>query len=309
MSRRGWLLFVAMGVIWGIPYLLIKVAVDALTPASLVFLRTAIAALILLPIALARGQVRPLLPYWRPLLMFTIAELAVPWLLLSSAERRLSSSLSGLLIAAVPLVGALLGWVTGDERLGGRRLIGLGVGLAGVALLVGLDLGSGDVPALLQLAVVAIGYAVGPFILARYLTGRPGLGVISVALTLTALGYLPVGVAQLPGHWPAGKVVGAVLALAVVCTAIAFLIFFALIDEVGPVRATVITYLNPAVAIALGVLLLNEPFTVGIAAGFGLVIAGSILATRRNAAAATKAEDPVVAVAAPAAPLAGGAGE
>ncbi len=284
MSRRGWLLFLAMGVIWGIPYLLIKVAVDVLTPASLVFLRTGLAALLLVPIALGRGQLRPLLPHWRPLLIFSVVELAIPWLLLSNAERRLSSSLSGLLIAAVPLVGALLGWLTGGERLGPRRLIGLGVGLLGVAALVGLDLGGGDIPALLQMAVVAIGYAVGPFVLARYLTGLPSLGVIATSLAITALGYLPVGVAQLPDRWPAAKVIAAVAVLAVVCTAVAFLVFFALIEEVGPVRATVITYVNPAVAVALGVLLLHEPLTIGIGAGFALVLSGSILATQRKPA-------------------------
>lgn len=292
MSRRGWVLFVAMGLIWGVPYLLIKIAVDALTPASLVFLRAAVAALILLPLALARGQMRGLLAYWRPLLLFTLAELAAPWLLLSSAERRLTSSLSGLLLAAVPLVGALLGWVTGGEKLGLRRLAGLGIGLSGVAALVGLDLGSGDVPALLQMAVVAIGYAVGPFVLTRYLAGAPGLGVIAGSLTLTALGYLPVGVAQLPAHWPSPNVIGAVLVLAALCTAVAFLVFFALIEEVGPVRATVITYINPAVAVALGVVLLGEPLTIGIGVGFALVLSGSVLATWRSATPARLPAEP-----------------
>src|SRR4051794_9134307 len=166
MSRRGWLLFATMGLIWGVPYLLIKVAVGSMPPASLVFYRTAIAALLLVPVAAARGQLRPLLPKWRPLLAYTVAELAIPWLLLSNAERRLSSSLSGLLIAAVPLVGAVLGWATGGERLGPRRIAGLLIGLAGVAALVGLDLGAGDASALVQMAIVAVGYAVGPWILA-----------------------------------------------------------------------------------------------------------------------------------------------
>jgi drug/metabolite transporter (DMT)-like permease len=284
MSRRGWLLFLAMGVIWGVPYLMIKVAVGALTPASLVFWRTVIAALLLVPIAAARGQLRPLLPRWRPLLIYTVAELAIPWLLLSSAEQRLSSSLTGLLIAAVPLVGAVLGWISGSDRLGPRRLLGLLVGLGGVASLVGLDLGGGDVPALIEICVVAIGYAVGPFVLARYLSGAPRLGVVAASLGLTGLGYLPAGIVQLPAHWPSWRVIGSVVGLAVLCTAIAFLLFFALIDEVGPVRATVITYINPAVAVALGVLLLGEPFTVGIAIGFALVLAGSVLATQRSTA-------------------------
>ncbi|MFC7484418.1 DMT family transporter [Luedemannella flava] len=132
MSRRGWLLFVTMGVIWGVPYLLIKVAVDELTPATLVFARTALAGLLLVPLAAARGQLRPLLPVWRPVLAYTLVEVTVPWVFLNTAEQRLSSSLAGLLIAGVPLVGAVLAAVTGTERLGPLRIVGLFVGLAGV---------------------------------------------------------------------------------------------------------------------------------------------------------------------------------
>jgi drug/metabolite transporter (DMT)-like permease len=294
MSRRGWMLFLAMGVIWGVPYLLIKVAVDGLTPASLVLVRTSAAALILLPLTLARGDLRPVMRRWRPVLAFTLTELAVPWFLLSNAERQLSSSLSGLLIAAVPLIGALLGWATDGERLGARRIFGLAIGIGGVAVLVGLHLGGSDISALIQVAVVALGYSIGPFILERYLTDVPDLGVITAALTLTALAYLPVGIAQLPAHWPSAKVIASVLTLAVLCTAIAFLVFFKLIDEVGPVRSTVITYVNPAVAVTLGVILLGEPLTIGISVGFALVIAGSVLATRRSlpAAAPTPARAP-----------------
>jgi drug/metabolite transporter (DMT)-like permease len=282
MSRRGWLLFLTMGAIWGVPYMLIKVAVEHITPASLVFLRCAIGALLLVPIAAALGHLRAVLPRWRPLLVFAAVEVAAPWLLLSAAEQRLSSSLSGLLTAAVPLVGALLGWITRTDRLGPRRLAGLVVGLAGVAALVGLDLGSGDLMALLQMAGVIVGYALGPFVLARYLSGVPGLGVVAAALAVTSVAYLPVAATQLPRAWPPANVVVAVTVLGVLCTAVAFLFFFALIDEVGPVRATVITYLNPAVAVALGVAFLGEPFTAGIAVGFILVLAGSVLATRRN---------------------------
>jgi drug/metabolite transporter (DMT)-like permease len=281
VSKRGWLLFAAMSVIWGVPYLFIKVAVGVLTPSSLVLCRTGLAALILLPIAAARGELRPLLKHWKPLLAFTVSELAVPWLLLSEAETHLSSSLTGLLIAAVPLVGAILGWVTRTDRLDARRLAGLGVGLAGVVALAGLDLGRGNAVALVELAVVAIGYALGPFILAHGLSGAPRIGVTAAALTLTALIYLPVGVAQLPHSWPKASVLASVAVLALLCTAIAFLLFYALIDEVGPVRSTVITYVNPAVAVVLGVLFLHEALTWSIAAGFALILAGSVLATRR----------------------------
>jgi drug/metabolite transporter (DMT)-like permease len=276
-----------MCVIWGIPYLLIKVAVGEFTPATLVLLRTGVATVLLLPLAAARGELRVLLPRWKPLVAYTVAELAVPWLLLSSAEQRLTSSLSGLLVAAVPLVGAVLARIVGgQERLGARRLLGLLVGLAGVAALVGGNVGKGNLVAFAEVGVVVIGYAVGPFILTRGLADQPGLGVVAVSLALTAVLYLPVGAAQLPARWPSGPVIASVLVLAVLCTAVAFLVFFALIDEVGPVRATVITYVNPAVAVALGVAFLGEAFTTGIAAGFVLVLLGSVLATGRSPARA-----------------------
>jgi drug/metabolite transporter (DMT)-like permease len=296
VSRRGWILFAAMCVIWGIPYLLIKVGVGALTPASLVLVRTGLATVLLLPVAAARGELRVLLPRWKPLLAYTIAELAVPWLCLSSAEQRLSSSLAGLLVAAVPLVGAVLARVAGGaERLGVRRLIGLLVGLGGVAALVWGDFGGGNAVAFGEMAIVVIGYALGPLILSRSLSDLPGLGVVAVSLAVTAVLYLPVGVAQLPARWPSGRVLAAILVLAVVCTAIAFLVFFALIDEVGPVRATVITYVNPAVAVALGVVFLDEPFTVRIAVAFVLILAGSVLATGRSRSVAAGVPDPQVA--------------
>jgi drug/metabolite transporter (DMT)-like permease len=300
MSRRGWLLFAAMCVIWGIPYLLIKVAVGVLTPSSLVLLRTGIAALLLLPIAAFRGELRVLLPHWKPLLAYTAAELAVPWLLLSSAEQRLSSGLAGLLVAAVPLAGAVLARLAGShERLGARRLTGLLVGLAGVGALVGDTVRGGNVLAMVEIAVVVVGYAVGPFILARHLSDLPGLAVVAASLGLTAVAYAPVGILQLPGYWPGAPVVWSVVVLAVLCTAVAFLLFFALIDETGPVRATVITYVNPAVAVGLGVVFLGEPFTLSIAAGFVLILAGSVMATTRARAAFPSADEAEPVAAAP----------
>jgi drug/metabolite transporter (DMT)-like permease len=291
VSRRGWLLFLTMGVIWGVPYLFIKLAVEHVPPPSLVFLRTGLGALILVPLAAARGQLRPLLPAWKPVLAYTAVEVAVPWLLLNHAETRLSSSLAGLLLAAVPLVGALLGWFTRTDRLDWRRVLGLAVGIGGVAALVGLDLGTGDIWALLEMFGTAVGYALGPFILARYLSQLPGLGVVAASLLLTAIVYAVPAAFQLPGlRMPASavfQVAGSVVVLAVVCTVIAFLTFLKLIEEVGPARATVITYLNPAVAVGLGVVFLGEPFTAGIAVGFVLVLLGSALATRRSRPAAT----------------------
>jgi len=288
MSRRGWVLFLAMGVIWGVPYLLIKVAVEEITPATLVLARTAMAGLLLLPLALARGHLRALLPFWIPIAAFAAVEICVPWLLLGVAEQRLSSSLTGLLIAAVPLVGFLLAWSGGarltgsDEVLDPRRAVGLLVGLGGVGELVGFEVGSGDLGAVLALAAVVVCYAVGPMILTRYLSHLPGLEVITVSLLLTALVYLPFGLAQAPEQWPSAEATWSVVGLAVICTALAFVVFFALIAEVGPTRSTVITYLNPAVALLLGVAVLDETFSVATAVGFALILVGSVLATRSS---------------------------
>jgi drug/metabolite transporter (DMT)-like permease len=283
VSRRGWILFAAMGVIWGIPYLLIKVAVDEVAPSTLVLARTTIAALLLMPVALARGQVRALLPRWKPLVLFAVVEICVPWLMLGLAEQQISSSLTGLLVAAVPLVGALLAhYGPAGDALDRRRVAGLLLGLAGVAALVGFEVQVDDVRAVFAIGVVAIAYAVGPLILSRHLADLPGTGVMAFSLLLSAVVYLPAGVAQAPHHWPSGKVVAAIVALAVVCTAIAFLVFFELIAEVGPARATVITYVNPAVALLLGVVVLDESFTVATGVGFGLILLGSVLATARD---------------------------
>jgi drug/metabolite transporter (DMT)-like permease len=283
VSRRGWILFAAMAVIWGIPYLLIKVAVDEIAPSTLVLARTALATVLLLPIALVRGQIRPLLPRWKPLLAYTAVEICGPWLLLGFAEQRLSSSLTGLLVAGVPLVGALLARFGPDrERLGRRRLAGLLVGVAGVAALVGFEVGAGDVRAIVAVAFVVIGYALGPAILARTLSDLPSMGVVAASLAISAVVYLPAGIAQAPSAWPSGPAVLAVLGLAVICTALAFLVFFRLIAEVGAARSTVITYVNPAVAVLLGVLVLDESFTAATGIGFALILAGSVLATSRR---------------------------
>jgi drug/metabolite transporter (DMT)-like permease len=275
-----------MCVIWGIPYLMIRVAVRELTPATLVFGRTTVAALILLPVAARRRELAALRAYWAPVLGFAAIEIAIPWLLLARAEQHLTSSLTGLLIAAVPLVGAAITTVTGDDdRLSRRRLGGLLLGIAGVAAIVGLDARGTSAFAVTEIGIVAICYAIGPIILTRWLSDLPSLGVIAASLTVCAIGYAPFAATELPSSLPSGRVLFSVAGLAVICTAIAFLIFFELIAEVGPVRATVITYVNPAVAALLGVTILSESFTAGMGLGFALVLAGSVLATQRRVSA------------------------
>jgi drug/metabolite transporter (DMT)-like permease len=281
MTRRGWLLFAAMCVIWGIPYLLIKVAVEDISPALLVLARTGIGAVLLLPIAAFRNELRPLRRHWGLLVAFAAIEIAVPWFLLGSAETHLSSSLTGLLIAAVPLVATAIAVSTGGrDRLSFQTAFGLLLGIAGVAAIVGLNLEGASFLPLVEVALVAVCYAVGPAILQRWLSELPALGVIAASLAVTAVAYVPIVAFDLPDRTPSANAIGAVLGLAVVCTAIAFLLFFALIAEIGPVRATVITYVNPAVAGVLGVAILGEDLTAGMGVGFVLVLAGSVLATR-----------------------------
>jgi drug/metabolite transporter (DMT)-like permease len=274
------LLFAAMCVIWGIPYLMIRVAVRELAPVTMVFLRTGIAAALLLPLAARRRELRPLLARWRPLLAYTAVEVALPWLLLGRAETKLTSSLTGLLLAVVPLVGALIVTLSAERaRLGGRRWLGLLVGIVGVGGIVGLDIGQINLVALGEVGLVAVCYAVGPLIVARRMSGLPALGIVAASLGLTGIVYAPLAAFNVPSTFPSAHVVESIVGLAVVCSAAAFLIFFALIKEVGPLRATVITYINPAVAAVLGVTLLDEHLTVAMVVGFALVLAGCILAT------------------------------
>ena len=292
MSRRGLLLFAAMCVIWGIPYLLIRVAVRDLSPAALVLSRTMIAAVILLPLAARRDELRPLVRHWRPLVVFAVIEIAIPWVMLGTAEQHLSSSLTGLLIAATPLVAVVVAATAHDrEHLTGARAAGLLLGVLGVAAIVGVNLDGASVAPLVEVGVVAVCYAVGPLILQRSLAHLPSMGVIAASLALTALVYVPIAAFSVPTEMPSAAVVGAVVGLAVVCTALAFVVFFALIGEIGAVRATVITYVNPAVAAILGVVVLGEHLTLGVMLGFGLVLAGSVLATR--ARTPSRALDPV----------------
>jgi len=281
MTRRGLVLFALMSIIWGIPYLFIRVVVAEVSPSFLVLARTALATAILLPIALVRIDLRPILARWRWVVALAGIEIALPWVMLGSAEQHLTSSLTGLLVAGVPLVGTVFALATGgSDRIGRARWLGLLIGLLGVSAIVGSDIGSSDVTAFLEVAVVVVCYAIGPAILSRRLGGLPSIGVMALSLALSALVYIPIAAVQWPATVPSANVVGSIVMLAVLCTAAAFLIFAALIDEIGPVRATVITYVNPAVAAVLGVLVLKETLTVPMGVGFALVILGSALATR-----------------------------
>jgi drug/metabolite transporter (DMT)-like permease len=277
-------LFAAMSVIWGIPYLLIKVAVGGVPVPVLVLARVAVGGALLLPVALRRRQLGLLRGRWGWLVAFALAEMIVPWALLSEAERKLTSSMSGLLIASVPIIVVVLGRLTGGtEQLSALRWAGLLVGLGGVALLVGPDSSGGDALSVVEVLLVAVCYSIGPLIAARKLGDLPPLPMTAACLGFAAVVYAPAAALTWPGSLPSVRVLAALAGLAVICTAAAFLVFFQLINEVGPARASVITYVNPAVAVALGVGVLGEQFTSAMAGAFVLIIGGSVLATRRSA--------------------------
>ncbi|WP_336207037.1 DMT family transporter [Nonomuraea sp. LPB2021202275-12-8] len=284
MSRRGWVLFALMSVIWGIPYLMIKVAVDGVSVPVLVFARTAVGAAVLLPLALRGGGLGRLRRHWKPLVAFAALEIIVPWWLLSDAERHLTSSMSGLLIAASPIIAVVVARLSGGgERLSGTRWAGLGVGLAGVAVLAAPELTGGDPWSIVEVLLTATCYAIAPLIAARRLSDVPALPMTAACLTLAALVYTPAAVWTWPRALPSGQVLAALAGLALVCTALAFIVFFALIREVGTSRALVFTYVNPAVAVVAGVALLGEPLTASILVSFALILGGSVLATMGGA--------------------------
>jgi drug/metabolite transporter (DMT)-like permease len=281
MSKRGWILFVSLGLLWGMPYLLIRIAVGEIDPLVVAGSRTLLGSLLLIPLALHRNALAPAFRKWKWLLAFTLIEISLPWWMLGHAETRLNSSTAGLLIAVVPLFAALVISKLGHEKLEPRRLFGLCLGFAGVALLVGLDIHFDDFAAVGAVILVAVCYAIGPIIIDRKLKDVPAIGVITGSLIVATVIYLPFAPFLLPETVSAASV-SSVIGLGVLCTAAAFIVFFALIAEVGPARATVITYVNPAVAIVLGALVLDEKLTTGMAFGFPLVILGSFLGTMKS---------------------------
>jgi drug/metabolite transporter (DMT)-like permease len=283
MSRRAWTAFAAISLIWGIPYLLIRIAVrHGVTPPVLAWNRVTLAALVLLVLAWRAGVLRELRGRWRWLLAYAVAEMVIPFPMLAIGEEKVSSSLAAIVIASVPLIGALLA-IRFDhtERPTPIRAVGLVVGFGGVIALVGLDvagrsqelLGTGAV------LITAIGYAIGPMLIKHRLGGLDPRASMGASLAIAAVLLAPTIALDPPRSVPDAGAIGAVIALGLVCTAAAFVIYTVLIHEAGTSRATVITYINPLIAVALGVALLGERPGAGAVAGLLLILAGSWLST------------------------------
>ena len=284
MSKTGWSRFALVGFIWGVPYLFLKIAVAEISPSVVVLGRVAIGAAILLPIALKRNVFFISRKYWPFILLYTVTELVGPWYFITAAEQKITSGLAGLLVATVPIWAAILASIFGDKTVWhAGRLFGLIVGFIGVVAVVGIESLSGrqDIVAIGMVLLAAMGYAYAINMINRRIPEVPGLGLNTWAMILTALVFLPFAISNWPTQTPSLKAMGSVVVLGVLCTAIAFVIFFKLIAEIGPPRASLVTYLNTSVAVVLGVVILDEKFTLGIAIGLPLVLVGSYFASRK----------------------------
>jgi drug/metabolite transporter (DMT)-like permease len=285
LSKRGWSQFAIIGFIWGIPYLFLKIAVEEISPSVVVLGRVAIGAAILLPIAIKRKVLFIPRKYWPFVLLYTVTELIGPWYFITAAEQKITSGLAGLLVATVPIWAAILASIFGDKTVWhAGRLFGLIIGFIGVVAVVGIESLSGrqDIVAIGMVILAAMGYAYAINMITRRIPEVPGLGLNTWAMIITSVVFLPFAMHSWPTERPSAEAIGSVVVLGVLCTAVAFILFFRLIAEVGPPRASLVTYLNTAVAVLLGVLILNEPFTLGIAVGLPLVLVGSYFASRKS---------------------------
>ncbi len=284
MSARAWIAFAAVSVLWGVPYFFIKLAVeDGVSPAFVAWSRVVIGAAVLLPVAWRRGALFGLAWRWRALAAFALFEITIPFPLIAAGEQRISSSLTAILVAALPLTMALVAprFDPTAERVDGPRLGGLLVGLAGVVLLLGVDV-AGRPAELVGAGLVLLatmGYAVGPLVVRRHLADVDPLGPVAGALGVASVYLAPAALLSAPERLPAAEALVSLLVLGVACTALAFVFFFALIAEAGPARATVIAYVAPTVAVTLGVAVLGESLTAASVAGLLLILAGSWVST------------------------------
>jgi drug/metabolite transporter (DMT)-like permease len=287
MSRRAWFLFILVGFLWGIPYLFIKVAVDpdnGFSPAAVVCLRTAIGAAILLPLAMRQGQLGAAIRGIKYVAPYALLEMIGPWILIGTAEQKISSGLAGLLIASVPIWATIFASMRGDKTVWHhKRLMGIVVGFIGLIAVVGFESikGSSDPLSIAMVLVAAIGYSYAVMMVQGALPHVSGIAINAVAMAITAIFYLPLTIIQWPTHEISREAINAIIGLGVLSTGAAFVAFFALAAMIGVARGSLVTYLNTAFAVVLGVIILDEPFTTGMALGLPLVLIGSYFASRK----------------------------
>jgi len=285
MSRRAYFHFAVSGLFWGIPYLLMKVAVRDFPPAVIVCGRVLIGAAILIPIAIHQKVLMDAIRGWRYVLPYAIFEMMIPWILITNAEKKISSGLAGLLIATVPIWATIFASLNGDKTVWhSKRLVGIAVGFVGLVGLVGFEsiFGSSDPLSIAMMLLAAISYSYAVNMISKKLPDVSGIATNGLAMVFTSIAYAPLMIVQFPEASTISKESAAsLLALGVFCTALAFISFFIVLKEIGPARASIGTYVNTAVAVVLGVLILSEPLTIGMIIGLPLVMIGSFLASRK----------------------------
>ncbi|MSZ26728.1 MAG: EamA family transporter [Actinobacteria bacterium] len=284
MNRRSLTLFLIVGFLWGIPYLFMKVAVDTFTPSVIVFGRVVIGAALLIPIALKQGTVREILRGWRYVIPYALAEMIGPWYLISTAEKDITSGLAGLLVATVPIWATIFASINGDKTVWhSTRLFGLIFGFAGLVALVGIEsiTGNSSLTAIFMVLIASILYAYAVNMITKKLPGVSGLALNGVAMGISAIFFAPFALRQWPTTAIPANAIWSMIGLGVLCTALAFVLFFKVMADIGPARASLVTYLNTSVAVLLGVLILSEPLTLGIMVGLPMVLIGSYFASRK----------------------------
>jgi drug/metabolite transporter (DMT)-like permease len=287
MSRKGWALFALVGVLWGVPYLFMKVAVEELSTPVIVFSRLLIGAVVLVPLAFYEKTLRPALKYWKYIALYAIAEMVIPWSLITNAQKDLSSGVVALLVATVPIWATLFAHHTGDSTAAHRtRIFGIALGLIGIVFLVGFESINdvGNIRALIQVLIASASYAFAVNMITRKAPETSGVAINGIAIALSTVIFAPFAFTHLPSQMPSSKAILATIGLGVICTALAFWVFFIVLKEIGAARASLVVYPNTAVAVVLGILLLDEQLTLAIAIGLPMVLLGSYFASRKPSA-------------------------
>lgn len=284
MSKRGWGLFALVGLLWGIPYLFMKVAVEEFATPVIVFARVLIGALVLIPLAAYKNELAPALKYWKYIALYAVLEMVIPWSLITSSQRDLSSGVVALLVATVPIWATFFAHRSGDTSAAHRtRVFGIAVGLIGIALIVGIE-SLNDVSnlrALFSVLIAAFSYAWAVNMITTKAPNISGVAINGLAMALSSIVFAPFAFTHMPDQIPSNEAILSTVGLGVLCTAAAFWIFFKVLDDIGPARASLVVYPNTAIAVVLGIILLDEALTVAILIGLPLVLIGSYFASRK----------------------------
>ncbi len=284
MTRRGWGLFALVGLLWGIPYLFMKVAVEEFATPVIVFARVLIGAVVLIPLAFYKRELIPALKYWKYIALYAVLEMVIPWSLITSSQRDLSSGVVALLVATVPIWATFFAHRAGDTSAADRtRVFGIAIGLIGIALIVGIESLNdvNNLVALFNVLIAAFSYAWAVNMITTKAPNVSGIAINGLAMAISTVVFAPFALTHLPEQVPSNGAILSTLGLGILCTAAAFWIFFKVLEDIGPARASLVVYPNTAIAVVLGVILLDEKLTVAILIGLPLVLIGSYYASRK----------------------------